>query len=99
MALNTVTVQELTRQPQEGPADRLVLEAGVNVIVGPPNTGKTKWLQLLDYLFGNDATPEDALGDEVSLKYDSAKAVLLLAGERVSVERRWKELGGKGKIY
>ena len=46
----TFSVVELVRTPEHGPEDRLSFAAGVNVIVGMPNTGKSKWLQMLNYL-------------------------------------------------
>ncbi len=93
------SVKELSRLPEQGPEDRLAFQPGVNVVVGPPNTGKTKWLQLLDYLLGNEASAEDALGEDVAQKYDSATATLSVAGEELVVQRRWKEAGSKGKVY
>jgi uncharacterized coiled-coil protein SlyX len=92
-------VKELARTPEAGPEDRLEFEAGVNVIVGPPNTGKTKWLQMLDYVLGNDGVPEDILGEEISEKYDMISARIIVSGEELEVQRRWKEAGARGKVF
>lgn len=99
MAQPTLWVKELSRQPEHGPEDRLAFTTGVNVVVGPPNTGKTKWLQILDYLMGNDSRPEDVLGDEVFAKYDSAEALLIVAGQEMRVQRRWKQTGARTKVF
>ena len=99
MAQPIVWIKELSRQPQHGPEDRLAFTTGVNVVVGPPNTGKTKWLQILDYLMGNDGRPEEVLGDEVFAKYDSAEAVLVAAGQEIRVQRRWKQAGARTKVF
>ena len=90
-------ITEILRSPEHGPDDRLMLCPGVNVIVGPPNTGKSKWLQMLDYLLGDDASPEEEF-DELYGKYDSALAKVTIADEEFTIERRWKEPGLKTKV-
>jgi chromosome segregation ATPase len=90
---------ELCRTPETGPEDRIEFTKGVNVIVGAPNTGKTKWLQMLDYVLGNDGPAEDVFGEDVAEKYETVTARLLIAGEELEVQRRWKEAGAKGKVF
>lgn len=97
-ATKRLVVRELYRTPEYGPEDRLEFKEGVNVIVGPPNTGKTKWLQMLDYILGNDGIPNDIFGEDVAEKYETINARLSVAGEELDVQRRWKEPGTKGKI-
>lgn len=94
-----LVVNELYRLPKKGSEDTLELSEGVNVIVGAPNTGKTKWLQMLDYILGNDSDAEDVFGEDVAEKYDSVGAKLTIAGEEIDVKRKWKEPGAKGKAY
>ena len=94
-----LVVKELHRTPETGPEDRLEFKDGVNVIVGPPNSGKTKWLQMLDYVLGNDSVPGDVFGEEVAAKYDTVTARLIVGGEELEVQRRWKESGVKGKVF
>jgi hypothetical protein len=94
-----LVVKEIYRTPETGPEDRLELKEGVNVIVGPPNTGKTKWLQMLDYVLGNDGVPEDVFGEDVAEKYETITARLVVSGEELEVQRRWKESGAKGKVF
>ncbi len=99
MTSERLIVKELYRTPESGPEDRLTLEEGVNVIVGPPNTGKTKWLQMLDYVLGNDGPPVDTIGEDIAEKYDTITAHLVVAGAELEIQRRWKEPGTKGKIF
>jgi hypothetical protein len=73
----------------------------VNLLVGPPNTGKTKWLQTLDYLLGDtgenpfDAAEETGLAE----KYDAAAAHVLIGDKEIRIERRWRERGARTKIF
>ena len=97
-ASHTLIVNELIRSPEAGPEDRLQLSPGVNVLVGPPNTGKTKWLQMLDFVFGNDDTALDAFGEDVATKYTSILARMTVAGEPWVVERRWDEGTPKNRV-
>lgn len=92
-------VCNLVRTPEVGPEDRIDFKEGVNVVVGPPNTGKTKWFQMLDYVLGNDGVAEEVFGEDVAEKYEAITARLLVAGEEIEVQRRWKEAGAKGKVF
>ena len=53
MTLPRMSVTLLERRLSTGNVESLTLEPGVNLLVGPPNTGKTKWLQTLDFLLGD----------------------------------------------
>ena len=94
----TLIIQQLMREPQVGPEDRLIFERGVNVITGRANTGKTRWLGMLDYLFGDSEQPEDAFGRDLSEKYDSIRALIAIGDEEFLLERRWKAYGLKTKV-
>ncbi len=99
MSQSFLSIGRLTRTLFNGQTEALTFLPGVNVLVGSPNTGKTKWLQTLDHLLG-DPTSIDATFDEQLLaKYDSATVELLVGDECLYVERRWKEAGGKTKIF
>lgn len=91
-------IREVVRFPEKGPEDRLQFEPGVNVIVGVPNTGKSKWLRMIDYLFGDDGKPHEIFGDDVSDKYDSLSAILVIQNEDWTIERKWKQPGLLGKV-
>jgi predicted nucleic acid-binding Zn-ribbon protein len=94
-----VIINDLIRSPEAGPEDHLELTPGVNVLVGPPNSGKTKWLQMIDFVFGNDESALDAFGDTVAAKYTSIVAKLTVAGESWTVERRWDEGTPKSRVF
>jgi hypothetical protein len=64
---------------------------GVNVLVGVPNTGKSKWLRMIDYLFGDDKKPAEALEEAIANKYESVRAAIMLGAEEWIIERNWKE--------
>jgi hypothetical protein len=95
----TFSVVELVRTPEHGTEDRLCFEPGVNVIVGLPNTGKSKWLQMLNYLLVSEDTPADAFGEDIAAKYTSLKATLTVAGEVLEIERRWGGSDPKNRVY
>jgi len=40
----TFVIEYIRRIGEDGEVDRLDLVAGVNLLVGPPNTGKSKWV-------------------------------------------------------
>jgi hypothetical protein len=95
----TLIIKEIARSPHLRPEDKITFLPGVNVIVGPPNTGKTKWFQMLDYLFGQEKKPEEVFGDELAEKYDSVQMIIEIAGEEALIERRWKEPGSLRKVF
>jgi len=81
--------------------EELQFAPGVNLLVGRPNTGKTKWLQTLDYLLGDTGNNpfEGAEEDGLAEKYDAAGVELVIGKERFWIERRWRESGAKNKIF
>src|SRR6266850_1320835 len=98
MESQQLLIKQISRSPEIGVEDRLIFEPGVNVIVGPPNTGKSKWLRMLDYLFGNDGKPEEIFGEDLANKYQSVRMEIGVAGEDWTVERQWREIGLRTKI-
>jgi hypothetical protein len=99
MTTKKMIVKKLLRSPQFDSDDTLELQAGVNVIVGKPNSGKTKWLSMLDYLMGDDSKPENAFSLTLKEKYDSVKALVAIGEEDIWIERRWKQQGAQGKVF
>jgi hypothetical protein len=82
-----------------GKTERLEFAPGLNVIVGPPNSGKTKWLGVLDYLLGDRGQPADAFGDDVAEKYTSARADFDVGGSAISIERAWQKHGERQRVF
>jgi hypothetical protein len=96
-----LSVESIDRLQAAGERESLSFEPGVNVLVGVPNTGKTKWLQLLDYLLGDPGNNPFEGASETGLaeKYVSAGANLRIGDAVHRVERRWQEAGAKTKVF
>lgn len=96
-----LSITSVDRRLATGNVETLEFQAGVNVFVGPPNTGKTKWLQTLDFLLGDTgANPfESADSEGLAEKYDAAGAWLQIGEDAFRIERRWNEPGAKGKVF
>ncbi len=101
MKSSFLSIGRLERRMSTGQTEHLLFEPGVNLLVGRPNTGKTKWLQTLDYLLGDpDENPFEAAEEEgLAAKYSSAGVELFVSEDRYMIERRWRETGAKTKIY
>lgn len=78
--------------------EELTFEPGVNLIVGPRNSGKSKWLQTIDQLLGDDIEANERSTDDILLKYDSAGLSFSIGEEGFAVERRWKQAGLYSKV-
>ncbi|WP_421566744.1 hypothetical protein [Ochrobactrum sp. EDr1-4] len=96
-----LSITSIDRRLATGNVETLEFRTGVNVFVGPPNTGKTKWLQTLDFLLGDTgANPYEAADSEgLAEKYDAAGAWLQIGDDAFRIERRWNEPGAKGKVF
>jgi hypothetical protein len=96
-----LSVGVLERRLSTGNTEPLRFVPGVNVLVGRPNTGKTRWIETLDHILGSEAAPpfEGTDDDALAQKYESASAELFIGDERLFVERRWKEPGAKAKVF
>jgi hypothetical protein len=96
-----LSVESIERSLSKGERESLSFEQGVNVLIGVPNTGKTKWLQLLDYLLGDPGNNpfEGAVEAGLADKYVSAGANLRIGEALYRIERRWQESGAKTKVF
>ena len=65
----TLLIESIRRVPEVGAPEELTFEPGVNLIVGPPNAGKSKWLSFIDFVLGDTDPPEDTLGPELATSY------------------------------
>jgi hypothetical protein len=100
MTTKTLIIKQLSRSPKTGDSDELNFEPGVNVLVGQPNTGKTQWLRMFNFLMGDrDSNPANAFDENLVNKYDSVKGVFIVGDEEIILERRWKQAGNKGKVF
>lgn len=97
MIAKIFNIRSASRFPREADYDHLEFDKGVNLIVGEMNTGKTKWLQMIDFALGDRGDPGDAFTDDLAQKYDRVSLAVEIGGETVVIERRWKEV--KTKIF
>lgn len=99
MSGKSIIIDQIARVSEEGKEERLNFESGVNTLVGKPNTGKTTWLKMLDYLLGNDKKAEETFSEEVAMKYSALHMNIRIDGRAIEVERKWKERGAMGKVF
>ena len=99
MSTKRFQILSVRRDAANGSAESLTFESGVNVIVGEPNTGKSKWIETIDFLLGDDKTAEEKLGEDIARKYFRAVAILRIGDDEFAVERRWNEAGAKSKFF
>lgn len=84
-------IHEVSRFPSSDRNDTLAFEDGVNVLVGVPNTGKSKWLRMIDFILGDDGKPADVFGEELAGKYTSIQAVVTAGERRMVLLRQWDD--------
>lgn len=96
-----LSIGRVLRKFSNGGIEELNFEVGVNVLVGRPNVGKTKWLQTIDFLFGDPGDNPFAGAQEAGLdeKFNAAGMELIIGDDCFYIERRWKEIGSKTKIF
>ena len=95
----TLLIKTLSRVDTEGVVETLTFSAGVNLLVGPSNSGKTAWLAMLDFALGDPGTAddgflrkEDAVGRKLANLYSALTAVIEIDAVEYVIERKWKEL-------
>jgi hypothetical protein len=96
-----LSILSLNRRFTNGGKESLNFIPGVNLLVGRPNTGKTKWLETLDFLFGDLGQNPfgEADGEGLFTKYDAASAKIRIGEDEYWISRRWMEAGAKGKVF
>src|ERR1700744_4835415 len=101
MTVPFLSIARLQRTFSTGNVEELVFAPGVNLMVGPPNTGKTKWLQTLDFLLGDPGENPFEGAEETGLadKYEAPAVNLIVGGGAFRLERKWREPGSKTKIF
>jgi hypothetical protein len=93
-------IRSVTRVEAHADAEEtFTFEDGVNVIVGAPNTGKTRLLRTIDFLLGKEESPEEVLSPSVADRFKSAKLVVQVEDSTLTLERRWKEPGVLSKVF
>lgn len=100
MTAKNLRIKSVRRTLASNETEEILLEPGVNVIVGLKDTGKTGWLNTISFLLGDTDGAEKALGPGLASKFSSASLVLCIGGDKeVLLERRWKEHGSKHKVF
>jgi hypothetical protein len=94
--MNTIRVARLWRRSVAA-TDELTFEDGLNLLVGPPNSGKSKWLQTLDWVMGDTGSPDDALSAELAGRFSAMGADVRIGDHLWKLERR-TEQGTRGRI-
>jgi hypothetical protein len=95
----SMMIASASRLGRDGTHETLTFKRGVNVVFGEPNTGKTRWIELIDFILGDDGTAEEKLGEAIFAKYTSATVELLIGDQLFTVQRRWHDAGVKTKIF
>lgn len=99
MTAMNFSLKQASRYPSNDEHDTLNFDKGVNVLVGELNAGKTKWLQMIDFVLGDNGKAEEAFDKELATKYERVSLKCDIGDEQFSFERRWKEPGAKSKIF
>lgn len=89
---------KLSRELAAGGSEELEFQPGLNLIVGPPDAGKSVWLQMLDYLMGDRGGPEEAFKADLAEKYVGITADAVVGDDPIRIERRWDKAGLKSKV-
>lgn len=98
MREKTIVIADATRQAG-AEEDGIEFKPGVNILIGAPNTGKSKWMETIDFLLGDSITAEQRENDDIFVKFDSAQLTANIGGEKYQVQRKWKEKGSLGKVF
>lgn len=92
-------IEQLARTRFDGVYEKLEFTEGVNAIVGPQNAGKSTWLRMLDYIMGDDSSPNLKFDDTVVRKYRSINALMRIGGVTIELERSWKDEGTRSQTF
>lgn len=95
---NEFQIIELCRTLHSDVEERIVFKPGINLIEGGPNTGKTTWLQCLNYLLGAERPVEHYFSDKFIQKYRSIKGKFITCTKKFEIERDWTIPRKKSKI-
>lgn len=96
---NEFRIVELIRIFKSDEEEKLKFTIGVNLMEGNPNTGKTTWLQCLNYLLGAENPVEHYFTDDFTEKYRSIKGVFIVNNRTVIITRDWTVQNQKSKTF
>ena len=87
------------RRKVDGEYETLDLRPGVNLVYGPPNSGKSVWLRMLDYMLGDDNGIAYRFNTDIRYKYDQIQAELCLARNEIKLRRTWSPYPDKDNRF
>ena len=99
MTARTLCIKTAARFPSQDDGDVLALAEGVNLIVGEMNTGKTRWLQMIDFALGDSGSAGEAFSVALAEKYKRITLTVSIGSNEFKIERRWNEAGATKKIF
>lgn len=91
-------IKSLSRKTLSGLVEELSFRDGLNVVVGPPNTGKTQWIRMLDYLLADSEPFLNRFTGENFTHYETISAVVSIGSETFHIERFLHLDGMKTKV-
>jgi len=91
-------IETVSRVDTAGESETLEFKPGLNLIVGLPNTGKSTWLAIIDFLLGKGGAAQEAIGPSPAAKYRAASMLLHVGDQLVELTRDWGEGGLRSKI-
>jgi len=98
-------INSVSRVTADAVIETIELHPGVNILEGSPNSGKTVWLKIIDYLMGDTGqieevlTNEDTGGKPLYEKYIAASMNISIGETILEIERKWTEKGARSKVY
>lgn len=94
-----IYISEVSRITSDGEVEKINFSQGVNLISGAPNSGKTTWLRIVDYVLGKNKSVKDVFSDQdLVTKYVQYELLLEVSGKIVRLGRMPFEPNMSGKI-
>jgi hypothetical protein len=94
-----MTVRRIERHRIDHELEYVEFRKGVNLLLGVPNSGKTTWLRMLDFVLADPDSAEEKLDPELVAKYQAVTAYLDVGSDSIRLQRAWAGAGPKTKIY
>lgn len=88
-------IHVLKRTTRDEIDETLPFEAGVNVVVGQQNSGKSTWLKMLDFLLFDTDSAKVRFDPAIVTKYRSVSADMTVGERRLVLTRQWDDDGGR----
>jgi hypothetical protein len=96
--VQSLRIERLTRTTLSGVVEELEFRERLNFVVGPPNSGKTQWFRMLDFLLGDPEPFLKRFPSEDFAKYDKISARICIGRSAFQVERVLHHEGFKTKV-